>query len=173
MYIVDHNTQYVIFIASLGLGFLLGILYDILRTVKLSVTQKKQWNIFFDLFYFFIVGLVTFLFILATNKGEVRSYILIGELMGAAIYYFTFGIFVIKFTDKLITLFKRFFSILFKIISSPFKLIFSVFKKIFIKFKNIFKKTSKKHKKIQKNLLQKLRVYVYNLRCIIRAKKKS
>ncbi|MGN0526527.1 MAG: spore cortex biosynthesis protein YabQ [Acutalibacteraceae bacterium] len=173
MYIVDHNTQFIIFIASLGLGFLLGILYDILRTVKLSLTQKKQWNIVFDLIYFFIVGLITFLFILAANKGEVRSYILIGELLGAVVYYFAFGIIIVKFTDKLVTLFKRFFLFLFKVISSPFKLIFKIFKRIFGKFKKFFQKTSKKHKKIQKNLLQKLRIYVYNLLCMLKAKEKS
>ena len=48
MYNVDQSEQTLIFIASLGVGFLLGILYDALRAVRLSFTKGKIAVIIFD-----------------------------------------------------------------------------------------------------------------------------
>ena len=51
----------------------------------------------------------------------------------------------------------------FKIISFPFRLIKSAFSKFFCKLKVFFEKSEKKSQKIQKKVLPKARVYVYNL----------
>ena len=163
MYNVYQSEQCLIFLASLGVGFLLGILYDFLRALRLSFTKGKIVVIIFDLLYFFVVAFVSYLFILATNKGEVRSYIIIGELLGAIFYYFSLGFALMKLTDKFILLLNRFYSFVFKIISFPFRLIKSAFLKVFDKLMVFFQKSKKKSKKIQKKVLPKARVYVYNL----------
>ncbi len=163
MYTVDQSEQMLIFLASLGVGFLLGILYDFLRAVRLSFTRGKIAVVIFDLIYFFSVALFSYIFILAANKGEVRSYIIIGELLGAVFYYFSFGIAVIKITDRFVSLLKNFYAFIFKIISFPFRLIKRLFSKVFNKLKTFFKKTEKKSEKIQKKVLPKARMYVYNL----------
>ena len=163
MYNVSHNEQTLIFIASLGLGFIFGILYDAMRAIRLSITKSRGLIIAFDLLYFFIVALGSYLFIIATNKGEVRSYIIIGELLGAAFYYFSLGFALMKLTDKLVSLLNSFYSLAFKFISFPFRLIKSAFSRVFGKLKIFFEKSEKKSKKIQKKVLPKWRVYVYNL----------
>lgn len=163
MYNVSQNEQVLIFIASLGVGFILGVLYDFLRALRLSFTKGKIAVIIFDLLYFFMVAFWSYIFILAANKGEVRSYIIIGELLGAIFYYFSLGIALMKLTDKLVALLKRVYSLIFKIISYPFRLAKTVFLKVFGKIFNIFKKTEKKSEKIHKKVLPKARVYVYNL----------
>lgn len=163
MYSVEQSEQTLIFFASLGVGFLLGVLYDFLRALRLSFTKGRVAVVVFDLLYFFAVAFFSFLFILASNKGEVRSYIIIGELLGAVFYYFSFGIAVIRITDNSVKVLKRFYGLLFKIISFPFRLFNSVFSKISGKIKSFFKKSEKNSKKIQKKVLPKVRVYVYNL----------
>lgn len=163
MYNVYQSEQTLIFIASLGVGFLLGVLYDFLRALRLSFTRGKIAVIVFDLLYFFVVAFVSYIFILATNKGEVRSYIIVGELLGAVFYYFSLGFALMKLTDKFVLLLRGFYSILYKIISFPFRLIKKVYLKLFGKLKTIFKKSEKKSQKIQKKVLPKARVYVYNL----------
>ena len=109
MYNVYQSEQMLIFLASLGVGFLLGILYDFLRAVRLSFTRGKIAVIIFDLLYFFMVAFVSYIFILASNKGEVRSYIIIGELLGAVFYYFSLGFALMKLTDKFVSILKSFF----------------------------------------------------------------
>ncbi len=163
MYNVEQSEQSLIFFASLGVGFLLGVLYDFLRALRLSFTRGKWSVIIFDLLYFFMVAFASYIFILAANKGEVRSYIIIGELLGAVFYYFSLGFALMKLTDKFVLLLKRFYSFVFKIISFPFRLIKNFFLKVFGKLKIIFKKSEKKSQKIQKKVLPKARVYVYNL----------
>lgn len=163
MYNVYQSEQMLIFLASLGVGFLLGVLYDFLRAIRLSFTRGKWSVIVFDLLYFFIVAFGSYLFILAANKGEVRSYIIIGELVGAVFYYFSLGYALMKLTDKFVLILKRFYSFIFKIISFPFRLIKKVFLKVFGKLKTIFKKSEKKSQKIRKKVLPKARIYVYNL----------
>ncbi len=173
MYNVDQSEQTLIFLASLGVGFLLGVLYDFLRALRLSFTRGKIPVVIFDLFYFFAVAFLSYIFILAANKGEVRSYIIIGELLGAVFYYFSLGIAVVKLTDRFVSLLKRFYSLVFKIISFPFRLIKRLFGRAFGKIKTFFKKSEKKSQKIQKKVLPKARVYVYNLFGILCARSRK
>lgn len=163
MYSVDQSEQLIIFIGSLGVGFLLGIVYDVFRAIRLSFTKSKVAVVVSDVLYFTLFALATFIYALAANKGEVRSYIIIGELSGAAFYYFSFGLAVIKLTDRFVTAFNRFKAFLFKVISAPFRLIRKVFGKLYRKIWAFLKKSEKKSEKIQKNLLPKARLYVYNL----------
>lgn len=163
MYNVEQSQQMLIFLASLGVGFLLGVLYDFLRALRLSFTRGKWSVIIFDLLYFFMVAFLSYIFILASNKGEVRSYIIIGELLGAVFYYFSLGIAVIKLTDRFVSLLRRFYKYVFNIISFPFRLLKRLFQKVFGKLIIFLKKSRKKSQKIQKKVLPKWRVYVYNL----------
>lgn len=173
MYSVPQSEQLAIFVSSLGLGFLLGILYDIFRAVRLSITKSKIAILIFDIIYFILFGLLTFIFILALNKGEIRFYIIVGELIGAVFYYISFGIAVIKITDRIISLLRRFYSFVFKVISAPFRLIKKLFSRLFNKISKLFMKSGKNSEKIRKKLLPKLRLYVYNLFGILLAGKSN
>ncbi len=167
MYSVDQSEQLIIFLASLGVGFLLGVVYDVFRALRLCFTKSKPTVVIFDILYFFLFALATFIFVLAANKGEVRSYIIIGELLGAAFYYFSFGLAVIKITDRFVAFSKRFFTTLFKVLSAPFRFAYKLIGKLFRKTEVIFKKSEKKSQKIRKKLLPKLHLYVYNLLSIL------
>lgn len=163
MYSVPQNQQLLIFLASIGLGFALGILYDVLRTIRLTIWRSKASIIIFDILYFIIVGFVSFLFILAMNKGEVRLYIPLGEVIGWLFYYLSFGLVAIRITDVLVKFIRWLFSLIFKIISFPFKLIFRLISGLLRRLLRHLIKIKKFLLKIVKKLLQKARIYVYNL----------
>lgn len=173
MYSFEQSDQLKFFLLSLGVGFALGVFYDILRALRLSVTNSKAVTVFFDILYFAVFGLATFLFILAINKGQIRFYIIFGEIIGAAFYYFSFGIAAIKLTDIFVKAFRHFFAFVFKILFAPFRLVFKIFKKCFLKISSFFKKTRKNSEKNQKKLLPKLRMYVYNLYGMFKKRKVS
>lgn len=173
MYNVHQSEQTVIFLSSLGVGFLLGVLYDVFRAIRLSITKSRTATIIFDILYFLTFGFLSYIFILALNKGEIRAYIIIGEIIGGLFYYFSFGIVAVKLTDKFIAVVKRIKSFIFTVISFPFKLLYRLFHGAFLKMRKIFKKTEKKSTKMRKKLLPKLRLYVYNLLCILGVGKAS
>lgn len=169
MYSFEQSEQLNLFLLSLGAGFVLGVVYDILRTIRLTISKGKAIIFIFDILYFLIFSLATFLFFLAVNKGEFRSYMIFGEILGFLFYYISFGIAAKSFTDAFVKVIHKIFSFLFKIILAPFKAIFRVFSQIKAKISQIFKKLSKKYEKNRKKHLPKLRLYVYNLLGILLA----
>ena len=173
MYSVPQSQQLTIFLCSLGAGFILGIFYDVMRALRLSFTTSKAAVIIFDIVYFLLCGVLSFLFILSLNKGEVRFYIIAGEVIGWVFYYLSFGLAVIKITDAFIVFFHKVRALLFKAISAPFRLIYRGFNSFLIKLSTLFRKTGKKSEKIRKKHLPKLRMYVYNLFGIISTGEKS
>ncbi len=115
------------------------------------------------IYYSLLLGLFSFLFILALNKGEIRFYIIAGELIGGLFYYVSFGIAVMKITDRIAATLKKVYKVIAAIICAPFRLIKRLFTAIKDKLNFLFKKSSKNSEKIKKKHLQKMRVYVYNL----------
>ncbi len=163
MYSFQQSEQLNLFLLSLGAGFVLGVIYDILRAIRLTISKGKVIIFIFDILYFMIFSLATFLFFLAVNKGEFRSYMIFGEILGFIFYYISFGIAAKSFTDAFVKAIHTSFSFLFKIILAPLKAIFRLFSKIKCKISLFFKKVQKKYEKNRKKHLPKLRLYVYNL----------
>lgn len=173
MYTIPQSQQLLNFLYSLGIGFLLGILYDLIRCIRLALTKSKVAIVFFDILYFILFSFCSYIFILACNKGEVRLYIITGEIIGAAFYYFSFGVAVIRITDIIVRFIKKFFHSLFIVITYPFKLLHKLFLKISKKSRHLLKINAKFYEKKQKKVLPKLRLYVYNLFGILCARKDS
>ena len=83
--------QWELFLYAGLLGVLLGAYYDVFRIIRYLTAQGKRQTFFWDLFYFFSSGVATFLFLLAANQGQMRFYLLAGELIGWCLYHLTLG----------------------------------------------------------------------------------
>lgn len=82
-------NQINVFFQSIVFGFSLGFIYDLFRVPRL-VNRVNSWLLFFqDVFYFFICGVATFLFVLVVNYGDLRFFIAAGEIMGWCLYNLT------------------------------------------------------------------------------------
>lgn len=166
-YIQGLAGQTEIFLYSLGFGFLLGILYDVFRTLRLIISLSKGFAFFCDLLYFVICAFLTFCFILVADSGRVRLYVFFGEALGWFIYYFSFGAIAIRFTNAVTGFFRRIFSA----VSKRIKRILGRFCRIFGKMALFGKKIIRKTDKKAKFNLQKHKGMVYNLySCIIKKK---
>lgn len=162
-YIQGLNVQTEIFLYSLGFGFLLGILYDVFRTVRMIISNAKSFVIFMDLLYFAVCAFLIFCFNMVVDSGRVRIYVALGEGLGWLIYYFSFGAIALKAGNAVISFFRRLFSVIFK----PFGRIFTVLKRKMRRLIGFFKKTTKKYDKKTKFSLQKYKGIVYNLNSYI------
>lgn len=171
MYSVPQSQQLTIFLCSLGAGFLLGVLYDVMRALRLTFTSSRAAVIIFDVTYFLLCGILSFLFILALNKGEVRFYIIAGEIIGWLFYYLSLGVAAIRITDLFVRALHKAKSLIVTVICAPFRLIYRLCKPIYTKIAILFKKTEKKSHQIRKKHLPKARMYVYNLLGIISTRK--
>ena len=84
---VSLSDQARCFLASLLLGFILSLLYDLLRAVRLRRAAKRRFTSALDLLYCAAFALLTFLFSLRIGGGELRLYMLFSALLGAVSYF--------------------------------------------------------------------------------------
>lgn len=112
-----------IFLQACLLGVLLGMIYDCFRVFREIVPCKKTATFIQDLLFFGIVTLCTLVFWVGVNKGQLRFYLVIGEGLGAWLYFQSISRIVFWAIFRVIRLIKRFLRFLFR----PVKRLFSRF----------------------------------------------
>lgn len=162
-YIVSLSSQTKNFLFSLGFGVLTGVLYDILRVIRMSISSSKRALYITDFIFVFVSSVATFLFCLTVTDGQLRFYVLFGEALGFLIYYFSFGIIAVKFSTKTVEKIKSFFKKLFRFISAPFRKFFVRVSGFAKKAASKSRKSLKKSAKNAKTLLQSNKSLLYNL----------
>lgn len=147
------------FLMSLGFGFIMGVFYDLFRLVRISLSKGKKVYFVFDVLYCVFLGFCSYLFFLMVNEGDIRGFLILGEIMGFGVYYFSLGVVIFSTGEKIIEFIKRAFAVIF----FPFKWIF---KKLYNFSTKTFRKINGKRKKIKnksKFLLKLHKHLLYNL----------
>lgn len=158
-YIQSLSAQTNMFLYSFGFGFLLGILYDVVRTLRIIVSRSKIFTVAVDLLYFIICGVLSFAFSLVMDSGKIRLYVAAGQVLGWLVYYFSFGSIAVRITTVVTKAVKRLISFIFR----PFLLLIGKISALFKKSVKICKKIFKKSNKKAKYILQNQHSIVYNL----------
>lgn len=140
----------ILFFKACILGFVLGILFDAFRIFRMTVKCSNVFVFIQDIIYFALITFITFMFLLSYNDGKLRMFILVGELMGSVVYFFSLSIIILKSSKLIINTTKKILSIILRPFIKFFKFINSKINslnsKIGIKTKKnkIFKKFSLK-----------------------------
>ena len=151
IYLTDTvSRQVYCFLMSVGVGAVLGCVYDVFKLLHIFLPSKKVVVFVEDVLYWIIAVFVTFIFILTFNSGEIRGFLLIGELCGFIIYYFLMSPFVVKLLKFIVSAFVKVFKFIFKIISAPIKFIFRIIRKLLRPVCTALKKLLKKLPFLQK-----------------------
>ena len=88
---ISLSAQTAYFLWSLVLGAALGVLYDVIRAARMVLRAGKIHVLISDIIFFAVCGVITSLFALPFNKGNVRGFILFGEAVGFLSYRLTLG----------------------------------------------------------------------------------
>lgn len=147
-----------LFFASCLCGAFIGAYYDIFRAFRLLVPHKGVFVIIEDLIFLGSYAIFLSAFANVAARGELRFYYIIGNVIGAALYFFTIGTFVIRTLGKLLCAVKKFAGIIFTPIKSLYALLY---RKAAAKFVGCSKIFIKSYKKL-KILLQRKPVMLYN-----------
>lgn len=78
-----------LFLKSILLGAMLSLYYDIFYALRILFPGKWQVHIPLDILYFILSGAVIFHYVLYENMGQIRSFILLGLLLGWVLWHFT------------------------------------------------------------------------------------
>ncbi len=163
LYSLSLATQTKNFLLSLGVGFVLGLVYDVYRIIRLSISSRKAVIIVFDIFYCITFCLAFFVFLLTVNEGQFRIYLLLGTGIGFSVYYFSLGVIIFSFSEFLTEFIKKWIKRVFTVFLFPFKWIFSRTKSLVDKKMKKSRKTTKKLKNKSKTLLKLNKHLLYNL----------
>jgi spore cortex biosynthesis protein YabQ len=87
MWEMSIEQQLVVFLLLLLLGFLSGLLFDVLRACGKGFGLSKYTVFLTDLVFCLIFTLVVFQILYVFNWGEVRFYIFFAIIMGLIFYY--------------------------------------------------------------------------------------
>ncbi len=166
-YMQGVSEQLKVFLYSFGLGFLLGILYDIFRTLRMIFSFGKVLTFIQDFLYVIICAFLTFSFALVLNDGKIMFYIFFGEVMGWLIYYFTFGTLALRVSSAVVKGVRLTFFTIIKLFRKPINFVIRKIKKITNKINTKTKINSKKVVKNTKFLLKKREGMLYTLNRIV------
>lgn len=156
------QSQTLSFLLSILLGVFTGIFYDVFRILRLSFSAHKVVVLLQDILFWLFTALASFLFIFVVNNGAFRLYFVFGELIGFGVYYFTMGVAVMKVTEFLVKVIRRFFKFVFRLLLFPFKKIFVVFSPKVKKMCKSAKKSTKISANKCKFFLKRSKVMMYN-----------
>lgn len=149
------QAQTVTFFISVSVGFLLCLCYDMFKILRMSVKHSTLAFFVEDIIYSVAAAFITFIFLLSQTGGRVRSYILLGELLGFFLFRLTLSKIIITFADVIIKAVKVILKFINKIFVNPLikllKLFYGTFGKlavfirliafkILIFIKNLFEK---------------------------------
>lgn len=97
---ISVTKQLFDFLLAMLVGGLLGAVYDLFRISRLTFGGGRVGIFFQDLVFFLFCTIVTFLFLVVDNSGEIRAFLLVGELLGALLYFFTLGKLVLRTAER-------------------------------------------------------------------------
>lgn len=150
------------FFLSCGMGFILGIYYDIFRVYRLVMRTGKRTLFFQDVVFFLTAAVITFLFSLAVMDGRLRFYLFLGEAVGFFAYYFTLGRVVVRLSVIAVNALRFIIINILNAVSVPFGFLIGVLCININKILEIIKKIVKKAVLILKKGLKHTRLVLYN-----------
>ena len=90
------SDQVLMFIASIGPGVIIGILYDIITSFFGRLSKSNAVIIIGDLLFGITATLISFFYMVVYNSGTVRLNIVIAQIIGAVAFHITMGKYVAR-----------------------------------------------------------------------------
>lgn len=90
------SNQIIVFIRSVGLGVLLGFIYEVFCVLRGLISDKRWAYILCDLSFSLAATLISFFFMVLYNDGTVRLNLIVAQLMGGAAFHLSAGAHIAK-----------------------------------------------------------------------------
>lgn len=146
VYVADQTVS---FLLSIGLGAVCCLLYDIVRIIHFFRVKKWLSTFIIDILYFVIVSFLTYCFLFFRCVGQVRLFVLIGQLFGFVICRNTLSVifmkiwmFILKKVGKFLRFTKKICRRIFNMIEKELKKGLILLKKIISAVKKYLKQSS-------------------------------
>ena len=160
---VNIAQQTLLFFWSILLGAGLMLLYDLFRILRIAVYNPAPLVMAEDILFWGVCAVVTVLFMIAENHGEIRYFILLGELLGALLCYYTLSRVLMACSKAIISLIRRIARVIYRLLLRPVYRVIHWVARLFIRIVGFFGALSKKTCHKANYALKRRRVMLYNL----------
>lgn len=92
-----------VFIGTIYGGIIIGLLFDVHRALKLNFKLVKHLSIVFDMMFWTLVTIITFITINAIENFDLRYYHFVALFIGFILYYNTISKFILSAINKVIS----------------------------------------------------------------------
>ena len=151
--ILSLHAQAQLFLLTVIMGGVMGLVYDGLRVFRHAFPHKFIWVQLEDGLFWLTAVFLVFGVMLRASSGEIRFFSILGLLGGMGLYFLTLSRWVIAVSDRIIALVKYITVLFFRILSTPFHLVWLLVRRPVLKFGRFCGKKRKK-------LLQSMKLYV-------------
>lgn len=148
------ESQLQTFLIFIAIGTLLGVLFDIFKSIRKSFKTPDIITYVEDFFFWVIAGVILIYSILVFNQGQIRGYIFFGIFIGS----FTYSLTISKFSVIILTSVIKFLKVVFILLIQGLILPFKFFKKPIIIFSLNLKNFLKNFKFNKKQLNKEGRI---------------
>jgi len=131
-----------------GLGFLVGFLYDFLRLIRRFIKHSSLACNIEDGIYWILALIGVFYFMLSRFYGEVRFFSIMGFFIGMVLYFSTVSWFVLKILSGIWMFVEKVIKTAIKIILYPLKVLINIFKIPIVFLLSYYRKCRAKTKKV-------------------------
>lgn len=114
---------------SILMGVLIGVLFDLYRTLRFFSKPKKILSYIEDLLFWVIIVLIFFMLLVKTTNGILRGFIFIGFFCGGMLYMLVLSKFLLSVFIMIFKLILEAISEIIKIILNPFSKLIALSKK--------------------------------------------
>lgn len=90
------SNQIIVFIRCVGLGVLLGFLFEVFSVLRALLSDKKWAYVLCDISFSLIATVISFFFMVLYNSGIVRLNLIAAQLLGGVAFHLTAGKYLIK-----------------------------------------------------------------------------
>jgi spore cortex biosynthesis protein YabQ len=121
--ILPVNIQLYYFLSTIIAGFAVGIMFDIYRIIRGFNSPSKVMTAISDMLFWILAALITFIFFMYTNNGDLGYYTFVGLIAGLFIYFKAVSRRFLKLLRWIVYYILKFLRFLMLIIVYPIKLI--------------------------------------------------
>ncbi|MBC8591242.1 spore cortex biosynthesis protein YabQ [Wansuia hejianensis] len=151
---INLIDEFYIFLISINYGLIVGVIYDLFRVLRHYSKPSKLVSLIEDLILWVIITIIFFIFLVKNTDGVIRGFIIIGFIVGCAIYLKIISKYNFPLLIKVFRLILNLINEIIKLIVKPFRMVNKYVRKKLKRWstllKTVFKETKKYAKLISK-----------------------
>ena len=152
-----------LFLLSLAVGAGMSFLYDLLRVLRRRTAHRAAAVSLEDILYFLLCALLHFAFVLKDNRGQLRGYIMVGELLGWVGWHLSAGAVLVEAGSRLLGIVQRVVAGILRVLLFPLYCLYRLMRRVSAALSKVLEKILKKVIQKGKYTLKRKRLMLYNL----------